>query len=97
MELYDEILRQMRALLPAAPTARAVYDEALCAPEGEKDRILFRADAAFELGGGGKPGAEAVLFSDLPGGKSETLLYGPDLCEISSDVPFGHLTVVQLR
>ena len=97
MELYNEVLRQLRSLLPDPPSARGDFDEALCAPEGEKDRILFRADAAFELGGGGKPGAEAVLFADLPDKRSETLLYGPDLCEISSDVPFGHLTVVRLR
>lgn len=97
MELYNDVLRQMRALLPAVPTKRAVYAAKLCAPDGEKDRILFVADTAYELGGGGKQSAEAVLFADLPEGQSETLLYGPDLSEISSDVSFGHFTVVKLK
>ena len=97
MEPYSEVLQQIRALLPLTPTKRADYDENLCAPEGEKDRILFLADTAYELGGGGKPGAEAVLFADLPARRSETLLFGPDLNEIASDVPFGHITVVQMK
>ena len=97
MELYNDVLRQIRALLPAEPAKRAVYDENLCAPEGEKDRILFRADTAYELGGGGKPGAEAVIFADLPDLRSETLLYGPDLCEIGADAAFGHITAVRLK
>ena len=58
MELYNDVLRELRALLPAEPTQRAAYNEALCAPAGEKDRILFGADTAYELGGGGKPGAQ---------------------------------------
>ena len=97
MELYNDVLRQMRALLPDPPSKRAAYDENLCAPAGDKDRILFRADTAYELGGGGRQSAEAVLFADLPDNQSETLLYGPDLCGIASDVPFGHITVVKLK
>ena len=49
MRLYDDVLRQIRSLLPAEPTKRAAYDPAKCAPEGEKDRILFRDD---EIGTG---------------------------------------------
>ncbi len=97
MRLYDDVLRQIRSLLPATPTKRALYAPSKCAPEGEKDRILFRADTAYELGGGGKPGAEAVVFADIPERRSETLLYGPDLTEIAGDVPFGHITVVELK
>ncbi len=97
MELYNDVGRQIRALLPYAPAKRAPYDAAACAPEGEKDRILFGSDTAYELGGGGKQSAEAVLFADLPEEQSETLLYGPDLSEISSDVPFGHITVVKMK
>ncbi len=97
MELYNDVLGRMRALLPAEPTKRAAYREDLCAPDGEKDRILFGADTAYELGGGGKPGAEAVLFADVAENQSETLLYGPDLCEIAADAPFGHITVVKLK
>lgn len=97
MRLYDDLLNRLRALLPDAPMIRAPYDPTACAPEGEKDRILFRADTAYELGGGGKPGAQAVLFADLAEHRSETLLYGPDLSDIAGDAPFGHFTVVELK
>lgn len=97
MRLYDDLLNRLRALLPDAPMIRAPYDPTACAPEGEKDRILFRADTAYELGGGGKPSAQAVLFADLAEHRSETLLYGPDLSDIAGDAPFGHFTVVELK
>lgn len=95
--IYNDVLRQMRDLLPDVPSKRAAYSEDACAKDGEKDRILFRSDTAYELGGGGKPGAQAVLFAELEGQESETLLYGPDLCDISSDAAFGHFTVVRLK
>ena len=97
MRLYDDVLRQMQALLPPAATKRSPYRAKQCAPEGEKDALLFRADTAYELGGSGKQSAQAVLFADFPGQESGTLLYGPDLDEISADVPFGHITIVRLK
>ena len=38
-----------------------------------------------------------MLFAALPEAHSETLLYGPDLYEIACDVPFGHITVVEME
>ena len=97
MTLYDDVLRYVTALLPDEPSKRAAYREEDCAPLEEKGRFLLRADTAYELGGGGKPGAEAVVFADLPETGSETLLFGPDLDEIRGDAPFAHVTVVQLK
>lgn len=97
MTLYDEAIRQLLALLPGEPDRRAVYDPALCAPEGDKNAILFRGDTAYELGGGGKSAVCGVLFGDLPGDGDETLLYGSDLCGLDRDTPYAHFTVVSLK
>ncbi len=97
MKLYDDVLLRLTALLPAEPSKRAAYCETECAPEGEKDSFLMRADMAYELGGGGRASAEAVVFADLDGENSETLLFGPDLGELRSDVPFAHFTIIQLK
>ena len=97
MTLYDEVLRQMYALLPEKPSKQAFAADVARAPWGAKDQILFRADTAFELGGPGKPSVGTVLFADLEDGRDEVCLYGPDLSEISADAPFGHLTVASLN
>ena len=38
--IYNDVLRQMRDLLPDVPSMRAAYSEDSCAAEGEKDLIL---------------------------------------------------------
>ena len=97
MRLFDDVIAGVNALLPGPPTKTAAYDPARCAPDGEKDRILFRSETAYELGGGGKPSVCAVLFGGEPAGESRAELYGPDLDEITADQPFAHVTFARLR
>ena len=97
MKLYDDVIAQMFALLPKTPDLFSEYKESLCAPEGDKNAILFRIDMAFELGGSGKTSVSSVLFGDFPEGKDAVSVYGKDLCELSADTPFAHLTFVQLK
>jgi len=96
MNLFDDVIRELRTLLPASPAAFEAYREALCAEDDNKNAILFRSDTAFELGGSGKPGVSSVLFGDT-GGQDEVLVYGKDLCELDRDTAFAHLTIVQLN
>lgn len=97
MNLYKVILDSLYSLLPRQPDRSAVYSDALCAPEGDKNALLFRADTAFELGGSGKAAVESVVFGDPPQNRDEVLLYGKDLRELSDDTPFAHFTVIKLR
>ncbi len=96
MRLFDDVIAGVNALLPGPPTKAAPYDPARCATDGEKDRILFRSETAFELGGGGKPSVCTVLFGDEPA-ESRVELYGPDLDAIRADQPFAHVTFARLR
>ena len=97
MELFEDVIVRMRALLPQTPDKCCGYDATLCAPPGDKNAILFRSDTAFELGGSGKPSLNCTLFGTVMSGRDEVVLYGKDLCELTADTPFAHLTLVQLR
>jgi len=97
MKLYDEVLEQIRSLLPAAPDRSAVFNSDLLAEPGDKNAILFRSETAYELGGGGKNSVCAVLFGAVDSERGEVILYGKDLPELTEDSPFAHLTLVQLR
>ncbi len=97
MKLYTDVIRQMEALLPAQPDFSAPYRSDDCAEAGDKNAILFRSDTAYELGGSGKPGVSSVVFGDLTSPCDEVLVYGNDLCELTQDMPFAHLTFVQLK
>ncbi len=97
MTLYNGILESLDKLLPDRPDKAAAFREERCAPEGDKNALLFRSDTAFELGGSGKAAVESVVFGALPQNGDEVLLYGKDLCELSDDTPFAHVTVVKLK
>ena len=97
MKLFHDVLQQMRALLPEQPALSAAYRSDLCAESGDKNAILFRSDTAYELGGSGKPGVSSVLFGEIDASQDEVLVYGKDLCELTQDTAFAHLTIVQLK
>ena len=97
MKLYEDLIAAIRALLPAAPDKSCGFDPALCAPPGDKNAILFRSDTAFELGGSGKTSVNCTLFGAVPGARDAVALYGKDLCELTQDTAFSHLTLVQLK
>ena len=97
MKLFDDVIRQMRDLLPNEVSLSASYRSELCAKSGDKYAILLRSEAAFELGGSGKPGVSSVVFGDLDASKDEVLVYGKDLCDLSQDAAFAHLTFIQLK
>lgn len=97
MKIFDEVTEQMLSLLPETVDKSVLFDPSLCAQNGDKNAILFRSDTAYELGGSGKESVSSIVFTNMPSGKDEVLLYGPDLNEINKDIPFAHLTFVSLR
>ena len=97
MKIFAEVTDKMLSLLPENADKSVLFNKALCAEAGEKNSILFRSDTAYELGGSGKPSVSSIVFADLPSVQDEVLLYGPDLSDITEDVPFAHLTFVSLK
>lgn len=97
MKIFDDVAEKILSLLPQNADKSVLYREELCAVNGEKNSILFRNDTAYELGGSGKSSVCSIVFADLRSDTDEVFLYGPDLCEITEDTPFAHLTFVTLK
>lgn len=97
MKLFEDVIKEVRALLPDLPDKSCGFEECLCAEPGDKNALLFRSDTAFELGGGGKYAVESTMFTSFSEAGDEVLLFGKDLNEITEDVSFAHLTFIQLE
>ena len=97
MKLFDDVIKEVRALLPDFPDKAEYFEERLCAESGDKNALLFRSDTAFELGGNGKHAVESTMFTSFSEPEDKVLLFGKDLEEITEDVSFAHLTFIQLK
>ena len=97
MKLFEDVIKEVRALLPDLPDKSCGFEERLCAEPGDQNALLFRSDTAFELGGGGKYAVESTMFTSFSEAGDEVLLFGKDLNEITEDVSFAHLTFIQLE
>lgn len=97
MNIHDTILRETLAALPE-PSRAWEYRKERSAPELMQNELLLLRDTAYELGGSGLSSvAYTCVTTDpkaFPGDR--ILLFGPDLPEISCDVPFARITLVGL-
>ena len=98
MELYNELIRETEGLLEGKPFRRWDYAAGMSWPDtGESELVLMR-DAAYELGGGGKPAVHFTCVTTSPAlvERDEILLWGPDLRELRGDTPvsYTHLLVI---
>ena len=97
MKIFAEITEKIISLLPDVADKSVLFDDSLCAENGDKNAILFRSDTAYELGGSGKASVSSIVFADFLPMQDEVILYGPDLSEINTDISFAHLIFVSLK
>lgn len=95
MDLYNSFIQDTEVML-GAPRAKWAYAERNAWKDAGESELVLMRDAAFELGGSGK---SAVNFTCVTSDTKlidtdEVLLYGPDLKEIKSDVPFARIVVL---
>ncbi len=93
MELYDHIIAETRARLSGMTARRWDYDETSAWRDMGASELVLLRDAAFELGGSGKPSANftCVTTDERLVPRDEVLLCGRDLTELQGDVPFARL------
>ena len=97
MELYNELIRETEGLLAGKPFHRWDYDPRLAWEDaGESELVLLR-DAAYELGGGGKPAVHFTCVTTSPAlvERDEVLLWGPDLRELKGDSPYARIALLR--
>lgn len=96
MKLYDSIIKTTERILSEGEGRTFPFDRSRIWKDlGESELILLR-DTAFELGGSGNPSVNytCVTTSGLVP-EDEVRVYGPDLSELTGDVPFARIVVLE--
>lgn len=97
MKLYDNLIQEALGLAPEAElsTLPLAAGGSLWQTE-EEQRLIFRQDMAFELGGSGLPAVSALAYTSRPAQRDRLLLYGPDLSRLQADSPYARLAVLHI-
>ena len=98
MELYNSIIEKIDGMLGSTSPKRYDYNPNRCWEDVGGNQLVMMREAAYELGGDGKP---AVNYACVTSGdyvdKDEILVYGKDLSEIHGSVPFARVAIVKTK
>lgn len=96
MVLYDSIIKQTEGILSEREGAVYPMDRSRIWKDRGESELIMKRDAAYELGGQGLPSVNytCVTTSGLIT-QDEVCVYGPDLPDIRSDVPFAKIVFLE--
>lgn len=98
MTLYDKTISQITGKLGTPQKTYSYNPSDAWSDVGHQELVLLR-DAAFELGGSGEKSVNSTLVTTTPGivtGDSIEV-YGKDLQDIHSDVPFARIVFLEIE
>lgn len=110
MKLYDDMIARCCSMLaPFSISSRHYSPEVIDVTGGNKSvcsaalweqeseqRILFKKDTAYELGGGNLPAYSGMAFTSDEAVKDEIVVCGPDLPQLNKDSPYARLTILRV-
>lgn len=98
MELYNELIRETEGLLEGRPLQSWDYDSSAAWPDAGVSELVLGRDAAFELGGSGKPALHYTCVTTSPSlvERDQVLLWGPDLRELRADAPYARIALLRV-
>ena len=105
MKLYDDIITRCNAMLQpfsckycktVMKSEAGTIGEADLWEQESEQRILFKKDMAYELGGGNLPAYSGVAFTSDESVRDEIIVCGPDLQQIKEDSPYARLTILRV-
>ena len=98
MELYNSVIERIPGLSGKTTPKRWAYEPGLVWPENPSFEMVMLRDAAFELGGSGKPSVNFTCVTSSPKlvDRDEVLLCGPDLRQIKADTPFLRISLLRV-
>lgn len=98
MNLYDSIIRKTITELAGQTPKQYAYDEHASWTDTGSNELIMLRDAAFELGGDGKPSVNYTCVTSDAGlvDKDEVLVYGPELNEIHGDESFARIVFLEV-
>lgn len=98
MELYDAVIKKIEGLMGETTPKHFDYNEARCSKETASFELIMARDAAYELGGSSLPTANCTCITSSTElvDKDEVIVYGKDLYEIESDVPYCRIAILRV-
>ena len=99
MEIFNSSIRETEELLVSSPPKKWTYDPARCWEDTDRNELVMLREAAFELGGSGRPAVTFSCFTTDESlvGQDEVWLYGPDLGELRGDSPFARIVLFSIQ
>lgn len=98
MDLYNSFINETLEQL-GTPKQKWAYNVRDAWHDTGASELVMMKDAAFELGGSGKPAVNFTCVSDDPKLVSgdEILLYGPDLKDLKGDSTFARIVLLGVK
>lgn len=99
MELYNRCIKETEELFCSPSPRKWAYDPALCWKDTDRNELVMLREAAFELGGSGRPAVTYSCFTtdETLVGEDQVWLIGPDLGEIRGDCPFARIVLFSIQ
>lgn len=93
MELFNSCIRETEELLAGSSVRKWDYTPSQCWKDTGRNELVMLREAAYELGGSGKPAVSFSCFTtdEKLVGEDQVWLIGPDLGEIRSDCAFARI------
>lgn len=97
MKLYNQLIYNCMALLEQDRGKRLQLEDAGVWQDVGKHNLILKQEMAYELGGGTSPSVSGLMFTSDAAlvEQDEILLYGPDLPELTKNVPYARLTFLR--
>lgn len=100
MKLYDHLIQQTLELIASGADGQLTQGQCqgeTCRDSGGFDLIL-KSDMAYELGGGTLSAVSGLMFTSDQNlvQTDEIWRLGPDLADITTDVPYARLTLIRV-
>lgn len=95
MELYDKIINEILELIEEAGGKTRLDLNEKWVNEKEQ-KLIFKKDMAYELGGGLLPAISGLAFSSTMNFSDEIWLCGENLDRLKKDSPYARLTVLNV-
>lgn len=98
MNLYNSIIRSVPEYLGQTQPRHFPYRAGACQAESKDFSLILLRDAAYELGGSGKPSVSFTCVTTDPAlvPADEILVYGPDLGELNGSTSFARIALIQV-
>ncbi len=95
MKLYDTIINETMARVEKTGAKRYSFAPSRAWPDTGSSELIMQREAAYELGGSGKPSVNYTCVTTAPDfDEDEILVVGADLAAIKKDIAFARIAVL---